>query len=550
MAKVDQRDAQPDDAQNFERSSAVSPIPWEQRQTSQRPSMDDQRTVEQLPVRDTPSRLSHAPSTASRQRNPTGPSQIGSLHVRSDSAASHVSHVSHRMMSPPPAVQPIDYPEPAMSAQPPPRKNDFDMQTIDGALISPPALPKNPIQAPVVSVRSEFPTLTRSRQQQSLTCLITIEVPEPKWRPSVVSLEEAQSKARSIGRQGSVRSPIGHRRKPSNLENQQRLDEITEELHSRVENWHGLDFARFGKLKLHGHIRVGKDRKTWQDLDCYLFTEMLICVKARKQSTNASFDGPSKVRSTLKGSILIKKHLKEVEMFADDLVLTLSLSVAELPAFHLQFQGRTQLEIWRRALLDITNPVSAKAPMSPMDEEYASDNEEYRDNTDAQRYSAANSSFGAGKSYNTAMTDYSIFDPRFSRGIHAPLDIVVVIPVSSSMQGLKISLLRDTLKFLVHNLGEKDRMGLVTFGSSGGGVPVVSMTSKSWKEWPKVIDAIRPVGQKSLRADVVEGANVAMDLLMQRKNANPLSSILLISDSSTGDSEGVDFVVQRAEAAK
>jgi hypothetical protein len=41
-----------------------------------------------------------------------------------------------------------------------------------------------------------------------------------------------------------------------------------------------------------------------------------------------------------------------------------------------------------------------------------------------------------------------------------------------------------------------------------------------------------------------------MDLLMQRKFANPLASILLISDSSTSDPESVDFVVQRAEAAK
>lgn len=93
-------------------------------------------------------------------------------------------------------------------------------------------------------------------------------------------------------------------------------------------------------------------------------------------------------------------------------------------------------------------------------------------------------------------------------------------------------------------------MGLVTFGSSGGGVPLVGMTSKTWDGWSKILESIKPVGQKALRADVVEGANVAMDLLMQRKSANPLASILLISDSSTSDPEGVDFVVQRAEAAK
>jgi hypothetical protein len=163
------------------------------------------------------------------------------------------------------------------------------------------------------------------------------------------------------------------------------------------------------------------------------------------------------------------------------------------------------------------------------------------------------SSYGNPKSATTAPTEYSsrpMSDRRIQSSLHVPIDMVVVIPVSSSMQGLKIQLLRDTLRFLVHNLGERDRMGLVTFGSSGGGVPLVGMTTKTWAGWNKVLDSIRPVGQKSLRADVVEGANVAMDLLMQRKAANPVSTILLISDSSTSDTDSVDFVVQRAEAAK
>jgi len=139
---------------------------------------------------------------------------------------------------------------------------------------------------------------------------------------------------------------------------------------------------------------------------------------------------------------------------------------------------------------------------------------------------------------------------RLGQSLHVPLDIVVVIPVTSSMQGLKITLLRDALRFLVSNLGDRDRMGLVTFGSNAGGMPMVGMTSKTWGGWAKILDSIKPVGTKSLRADVVEGANVAMDLLMQRRSANPLAAILLISDSATSDPESVDFVVQRAEAAK
>ena len=182
------------------------------------------------------------------------------------------------------------------------------------------------------------------------------------------------------------------------------------------------------------------------------------------------------------------------------------------------------------------------------------DEDDYR-TMRTKRVSSMNSSYGASKSNNTAPTEYSSSvrghqDQRLPTSLHVPLDLVIVIPVSSSMQGLKIALLRDALKFLVQNLGERDRMGLVTFGSGGGGVPLVGMTTKSWSGWSKILNSIRPVGQKSLRADVVEGANVAMDLLMQRKSNNPIATILLISDSSTSDAESVDFVVSRAEAAK
>ena len=223
--------------------------------------------------------------------------------------------------------------------------------------------------------------------------------------------------------------------------------------------------------------------------------------------------------------------------------------------FHLQFQERSQLEIWRRALLDLLPGDQSPARNRPDYEvDGSGSDEDYNRHRINKRVSSLASTHGP-KSATTAPTEYTMSSRPYENSrpppsLHVPVDIVVVIPVSSSMQGLKIKLLRDALKFLVQNLGERDRMGLVTFGSSGGGVPLVGMTTKSWVGWLNVLNAIKPVGQKSLRADVVEGANVAMDLLMQRKAANPISTILLISDSAISDSESVDFVVQRAEAAK
>ena len=441
------------------------------------------------------------------------------------------------------------------------RRHDYDVQSMETSLSSPRGLLKSPIPAPTVTVRSEFPTLSRSRQQQSLTCLVTVEVVEGKWRPDPSDmrgpppLPSIAGAPESFGRE---KSPANSRQFDQQYEPTEVLDEITEDLHARVDNWHGLDFSRFGKLRLHGHIRVGKDRQSWQELECYLFSEMLICVKEKKIAPQPQWEGSDvsankKTKCTLKGSILIKKHLNQVEHSQDELVLTLSLSVAELPSFHLQFQSRSQLELWRRALTDIRLdfPTSNRMPDYELDNSGTEDDDYRR----PKRVSSVNSSYGAARSTMTAPTEYTssragLPEPRLSASVHVPIDVVVVIPVSSSMQGLKINLLRDTLRFLVHSLGERDRMGLVTFGSSGGGVPIVGMTSKAWRDWPKVLDSIRPVGQKSLRADVVDGANVAMDLLMQRKSSNPLSSILLISDSSTSDTESVDFVISRAEAAK
>ena len=337
------------------------------------------------------------------------------------------------------------------------------------------------------------------------------------------------------------------------------LEEITEELKQRVDNWHGLEFDRFGRLRLHGTVRVGKDRQSWQELECYLFEEMLICVKEKRGAQAQLVDGATQrklTRCTLKGSIIIKRHLRQVDASPDEPILTLGLSVHELPSFHLQFRERAQLELWKRAFIDLDNPYPPRRNPPEIEQDTSgTDEDDYRGNSRGKkRVSSINSSYGP-RSANTAPTEYTASvkdhtDERVPPSLHVPLDMVAVIPVSSSMQGLKITLLRDTLKFLVQSLGERDRMGLVSFGSSGGGVPLVGMTSKAWGGWQKIFHGIRPVGQKSLRADVVEGANVAMDLLMQRKSANPISNILLISDSATSDADSVDFVVQRAEAAK
>ena len=205
--------------------------------------------------------------------------------------------------------------------QPNVRRHDYDVQSMESAISSPRAsVTKNPIPAPSVTVRSEFPTLSRSRQQQSLTCLVTVEIPEGRWRPDPADLRGAPvmppvQEEPAYPRQRPS-SPGRHVHNDWPFESPQVLDEITEDLRVRVDNWHGLDFSRFGRLRLYGTVRVGKDRQSWQELECFLFAEMLICVKEKKGAPPQYADGDSKrklTRCTLKGSILIRKHLKHVD---------------------------------------------------------------------------------------------------------------------------------------------------------------------------------------------------------------------------------------------
>ena len=213
------------------------------------------------------------------------------------------------------------------------RRHDYDVQAMETELNSPrSSMTRNPIPSPTVSVRSEYPTLTRSKQSQTLTCLITVEVPEGKWQPHPDDLRSAPPLPNVHHQEKEVVGPPQEDRSGWIMETPEELDEITEDLRMRVENWHGLDFTRyaqrhthvslrsnkrrFGGLRLHGTLRVSRDRASWQELECFLFAEMLICIKEKRGAQPLYADGNSKrklTKCTLRGSILIKKHLKHVE---------------------------------------------------------------------------------------------------------------------------------------------------------------------------------------------------------------------------------------------
>jgi hypothetical protein len=126
------------------------------------------------------------------------------------------------------------------------RRHDYDVHAMETSLKSPQIRhARQSIPAPVVTVRSEFPTLSRSRQQQSLACLVTIEVPEAKWRLDLDDLRNAPP-VPPLPSEDPIDPMQSHRKQPaeSPFESQEVLEEITQDLRTRVDNWHGLEFQR------------------------------------------------------------------------------------------------------------------------------------------------------------------------------------------------------------------------------------------------------------------------------------------------------------------
>jgi uncharacterized protein YegL len=109
----------------------------------------------------------------------------------------------------------------------------------------------------------------------------------------------------------------------------------------------------------------------------------------------------------------------------------------------------------------------------------------------------------------------------------APLDIVVCVDASGSMSGKKIELLQKTLDFVVTQMKPSDRLAIVKF--NGVASVVAGLTRTDAANGDKLINAIRTI-EASGGTDIAAGVALSIKLLRNRKEENPLTSILLLTD--------------------
>ncbi|XP_044509191.1 E3 ubiquitin-protein ligase WAV3-like [Mangifera indica] len=108
----------------------------------------------------------------------------------------------------------------------------------------------------------------------------------------------------------------------------------------------------------------------------------------------------------------------------------------------------------------------------------------------------------------------------------APIDLVTVLDVSASMSS-KLTLLKRAVHFIVQNLGPADRLSIVVFSSVARRIfPLQRMTDCGREDAFRAINSLTSNGG----TNIVEGLKKGVRVLEDRRERNPVASIILLSD--------------------
>ncbi|KAJ6685693.1 CALCIUM-ACTIVATED CHLORIDE CHANNEL REGULATOR [Salix purpurea] len=124
---------------------------------------------------------------------------------------------------------------------------------------------------------------------------------------------------------------------------------------------------------------------------------------------------------------------------------------------------------------------------------------------------------------NSANSTASLLDPSH----RAPIDLITVLDVSANMSGAKLQMLKRAMRLVISSLGSADRLSIVAFSSSPKRLlPLRRMTRNGQRSARRIIDRL-VCGQGS---SVGEALRKATKVLEDRRERNPVASIMLLSD--------------------
>lgn len=112
-------------------------------------------------------------------------------------------------------------------------------------------------------------------------------------------------------------------------------------------------------------------------------------------------------------------------------------------------------------------------------------------------------------------------------GKRAPIDLVTVLDVSGSMTGAKLEMLKRAMRLVIASLGSADRLSILAFSAAPKRLlPLRRMTPQGQRAVRGVIDRL----SCSRGSSMAEALREATRVLEERRERNPVASIILLSD--------------------
>ncbi|KAM7264939.1 hypothetical protein ACFE04_002622 [Oxalis oulophora] len=109
----------------------------------------------------------------------------------------------------------------------------------------------------------------------------------------------------------------------------------------------------------------------------------------------------------------------------------------------------------------------------------------------------------------------------------APVDLVTVLDISGSMAGTKLALLKRAMGFVIQNLGSNDRLSVIAFSSTARRLfPLRRMSDTGKQQALHAVNSLVANGG----TNIAEGLRKGAKIMENRREKNPVSSIILLSD--------------------
>ncbi|KAG6425108.1 hypothetical protein SASPL_115532 [Salvia splendens] len=109
----------------------------------------------------------------------------------------------------------------------------------------------------------------------------------------------------------------------------------------------------------------------------------------------------------------------------------------------------------------------------------------------------------------------------------APIDLVTVLDVSGSMTGVKLEMLKRAMRLVIASLSSADRLSILAFSAAPRRLlPLHRMTPQGQRSARRIIDRLCCSDGSS----IAEALHEATRVLEERRERNPVASIILLSD--------------------